>query len=35
MLGFETRVSLEEGLRRLVDWWREDRPQCLAEANRA
>jgi UDP-glucose 4-epimerase len=24
-LGFEVRVSLEEGLRRLVKWWREER----------
>jgi UDP-glucose 4-epimerase len=23
LLGFEARTSLEEGLRRLVDWWRE------------
>ena len=25
MLGFEARVGLEEGLRRLVDWWKEER----------
>lgn len=25
MLGFRANVSLEEGLRRLVDWWREER----------
>lgn len=25
LLGFETEVSLEEGLRRLVKWWREER----------
>jgi len=25
-LGFEAQVSLEEGLRRLVDWWRANRP---------
>jgi UDP-glucose 4-epimerase len=31
MLGFEARVPLEEGLRRLVDWWREDRPQFVTE----
>jgi len=24
-LGFEVQVSLEEGLRRLVEWWREER----------
>ena len=25
MLGFETKVDLEQGLRELVAWWREDR----------
>jgi UDP-glucose 4-epimerase len=25
LLGFEARVSLEDGLRRLVDWWRDER----------
>ena len=25
LLGFETTVSLEEGLRRLVEWWREEK----------
>lgn len=25
MLGFETRVNLEEGLRDLVQWWREEK----------
>jgi UDP-glucose 4-epimerase len=24
ILGFETRVSFDEGLRRLVEWWREE-----------
>jgi UDP-glucose 4-epimerase len=27
LLGFEARVSLDEGLRRLVQWWREERGQ--------
>jgi UDP-glucose 4-epimerase len=27
LLGFEAHVSLEEGLRRLVAWWRETRAQ--------
>jgi UDP-glucose 4-epimerase len=27
MLGFEARVTLDEGLRRLVEWWREERGQ--------
>ena len=35
MLGFEARVPLEEGLRRLVSWWRENQPQFVAEASRA
>jgi UDP-glucose 4-epimerase len=25
LLGFEARITLDEGLRRLVEWWREDR----------
>jgi UDP-glucose 4-epimerase len=25
LLGFETRTPLDEGLRRLVSWWREER----------
>jgi UDP-glucose 4-epimerase len=25
MLGFRAEVSLEDGLRRLVDWWKEER----------
>ena len=32
-LGFEAKVTLEEGLRELVDWWlsvREDRPEAVA-----
>ncbi len=24
LLGFETLISLEEGLRGMVDWWREE-----------
>jgi UDP-glucose 4-epimerase len=24
-IGFEARVPLEDGLRRLVDWWRMER----------
>ena len=24
MLGFEVQVTLDEGLRRLVAWWREE-----------
>jgi UDP-glucose 4-epimerase len=24
LLGFETRISLEEGLRDMVEWWREE-----------
>lgn len=34
LLGFETRVSLEEGLRRLVDWWRASRPESPQTAPR-
>jgi nucleoside-diphosphate-sugar epimerase len=30
LLGFETQVPLEEGLRRLVDWWRWRRPNAAA-----
>jgi UDP-glucose 4-epimerase len=30
MLGFRAEVSLEEGLRRLVAWWRENRQQVAA-----
>jgi len=29
-LGFETRVSLEEGLRELVEWWRPQREEIAA-----
>ncbi|WP_414590362.1 hypothetical protein [Anabaena sp. CCY 9614] len=25
LLGFEAQISLEEGLRRLVSWWREQK----------
>ena len=25
LLGFEARITLDEGLRRLVEWWREER----------
>jgi UDP-glucose 4-epimerase len=25
LLGFEAKISLEEGLRRLVDWWRSEK----------
>jgi UDP-glucose 4-epimerase len=31
-LGFEARVSLEDGLRRLVQWWRAERDQAPAAA---
>ena len=27
LLGFEAKVDLEEGLRRLVDWWRAERAE--------
>lgn len=30
MLGFEARVGLEEGLRRLVQWWRASRGEAAA-----
>jgi UDP-glucose 4-epimerase len=37
LLGFEAKVDLEEGLRRLVDWWRAERespaPAALAAAS--
>jgi UDP-glucose 4-epimerase len=37
LLGFEAKVDLEEGLRRLVDWWRSERehpaPAALAAAS--
>jgi UDP-glucose 4-epimerase len=29
-LGFEAQVSLEQGLRRLMDWWRSQRPRDTA-----
>ncbi|OLE08293.1 MAG: NAD-dependent epimerase [Cyanobacteria bacterium 13_1_40CM_2_61_4] len=32
LLGFETRVPLEEGLRQLVAWWRKERSRTLAYA---
>ena len=36
-LGFEAAIDLEEGLRRLVDWWRAERtgsaPSALAAAS--
>ncbi len=31
-LGFEAEVDIEEGLRRLVDWWRGERAQAPAAA---
>jgi UDP-glucose 4-epimerase len=31
-LGFETTVDLEDGLGRLVDWWRAERPRLTAPA---
>jgi UDP-glucose 4-epimerase len=34
-LGFEASVDLEEGLRRLVDWWRAERSQTPALAGTA
>jgi UDP-glucose 4-epimerase len=34
-LGFEATVGLEEGLRRLVDWWRAERSQTPALAGTA
>jgi len=35
MLGFEARIPLEEGLRRLASWWRESQSQPVVEASRA
>src|SRR5262249_38688105 len=32
LLGFETRVDLEEGLRRLVAWWRSGRSSAAPPA---
>jgi UDP-glucose 4-epimerase len=32
LLGFETRVPLEEGLRQLVAWWRKERSRTLVYA---
>lgn len=32
-LGFEASVSLDEGLRRLVAWWRAERAEATAEAS--
>ena len=32
LLGFETRVSLEEGLNQLVAWWRKERSRILVYA---
>ena len=32
LLGFETRVPLEEGLRRLVEWWQQERSRTLVYA---
>jgi UDP-glucose 4-epimerase len=32
LLGFEAGVELEEGLRRLVAWWRSERSQTPAPA---
>jgi UDP-glucose 4-epimerase len=31
-LGFEAEIALEEGLRRLVDWWRAERVAASALA---
>ncbi len=31
MLGFEAEVDLEEGLTRLVDWWKAERAGAPAE----
>jgi len=30
MLGFRAEVGLEEGLRRLVNWWRAERATTVA-----
>jgi UDP-glucose 4-epimerase len=32
LLGFEARVSLEEGLGRLVEWWRAEREETVLAA---
>ena len=32
LMGFETTVSLEDGLRQLVSWWREERERVLVYA---
>ncbi len=32
LLGFDAEVDLEEGLRRLVDWWRAERANGTAPA---
>ena len=32
LLGFEARISLEEGLRGLVEWWRQERAQAPVAA---
>jgi UDP-glucose 4-epimerase len=34
-IGFEAQVGLEEGLRRLVDWWRAERAHATSEQPRA
>jgi UDP-glucose 4-epimerase len=34
MLGFETTIGLEDGLRELVDWWQRERPRETTEAAR-
>ena len=34
-LGFEAEVDLEEGLTRLVEWWRAERAGAPAEPARA
>ena len=33
LLGFHAEVGLEDGLRGLVDWWRETRPAFAAKAS--
>jgi nucleoside-diphosphate-sugar epimerase len=25
MIGFEAKVTVEEGVARIIDWWREDK----------
>jgi len=32
MLGFKTRVTLEEGLRHLVEWWAKETKTALPSA---